>query len=64
MKKTMGYIVSWVLYYFGHWTSKVMDWTDAFWLYEIYNCFMVKSSYIQDWSGIISGPWRVEGESS
>ena len=57
MKKLIGYVASWVLYYLGHWTSMPVNTFDVFWLYGIYNWFMVTSHDIQEWSMIDNGPW-------
>jgi hypothetical protein len=56
MKKFIGYIVSWTLFWLGDLASKPMNYLDWAWLYPIYNCLMSLSLDVQDWSGA-AGPW-------
>lgn len=58
MKSYLGCKVAWILYYMGDFTSRVMDKTEASWLYGFYNWCMTKSSQIQDWSNNPKGPWQ------
>jgi hypothetical protein len=36
-----------------------MDKVNAWWLYDIYNWFMVSSHNVQEWSVVSNGPWTV-----
>lgn len=55
MKKIIGFITSWTLYYLGHFTSKLMN--ELPFLYSTYNWLMIKSMNIQDWAKLKS-PWK------
>ena len=57
MRKAIGYIVSWALYWLGDWTSKPMHYLNWAWLYPVYNHLMYWSYDIQEWGGDC-GPWR------
>jgi len=56
MKKIMGYILSWTLYWLGDFISKPMHYFDWACLYPVYNRLMIWSADAQDWSGC-NGPW-------
>jgi hypothetical protein len=56
MRKNIGYVISWTLYWVGHCTSIPMHWTYGYWLYPVYNCLMCWSVDVQDWSKA-DGPW-------
>jgi len=56
VKKLIGYILSWTLYWLGDLVSKPMHWTYGYWLYPVYNRLMIWSTDVQDWSGA-DGPW-------
>ena len=57
MKKIIGYILSWILYWLGDLVSKPMNWFEwAWWLYPVYNRLMRWSYNIQKWVGN-DGPW-------
>lgn len=56
MRKLIGYIVSWVLYWLGDLTSKPLHYLNWWWLYPVYNRLMIWSVDVQDWSGA-DGPW-------
>jgi len=56
MRKLIGYIVSWALYWLGDLVSKPMHYFDWAWLYPVYNHLMIWSADVQDWSGA-NGPW-------
>ena len=56
MRKLIGYILSWTLYWLGDFVSKPMHWTYGYWLYPVYNRLMIWSTDVQDWSGC-DGPW-------
>ena len=51
MKKIMGYILSWTLYWLGDFISKPMHYFDWACLYPVYNRLMIWSADAQDWSG-------------
>lgn len=55
MKKIIGYIGTWMFYYLGHFTSKLMY--RMHFLYKPYQWFMMKSFQIQDWANLKS-PWK------
>ena len=57
MRKIIGYVVSWSLYWSGDLISKPMHYLDWYWLYPVYNRLMCWSSDVQDWSNAI-GPWE------
>lgn len=59
MKKLIGYIGSWTLYWLGDFTSRPMHSFDWAWLYPTYNNLMLWSSDIQEWAGNET-PWREE----
>lgn len=56
MRKLIGYILSWTLYWLGDFVSKPMHYLDWAWLYPVYNRLMCWSTDVQDWSGA-NGPW-------
>jgi hypothetical protein len=56
MRKFIGYVVSWTLYWLGDLISKPMNYLDWYWLYPVYNRLMIYSADVQDWSGA-NGPW-------
>ena len=55
MKKIIGYIGTWVFYFFGYLCSKLMNVMPVF--YTLYKWFMMKSFEVQDWSKLKS-PWK------
>jgi hypothetical protein len=57
MRKFIGYVVSWILYWLGDLTSKPMNYLDWYWLYPVYNRLMCWSVDVQDWSKA-DGPWE------
>lgn len=57
MKKLVGYILSWALYWLGDFISKPMYSFDWAWLYPAYNHLMFWSYDVQEWGGN-HGPWR------
>ena len=56
MRKLIGYIVSWTLYWFGHLTSYLLNFDSMWWLYPVYNRLMLWSLNAQDWAGNAT-PW-------
>lgn len=56
MRRTIGYIVSWILFWIGDLVSKPMDRFDWAWLYPVYNRLMISSLLVQDWAKNIT-PW-------
>lgn len=61
MKKLVGYIISWALFYIGDVTSKVMELTEEGWtwkLYPVYNKCMSWSLCVQQWAGTKT-PWNI-----
>lgn len=56
MKKIIGYLVSWLLYWLGDLISYPMNYFDWSWLYPLYNRLMLSSCSIQRWAGNIT-PW-------
>lgn len=56
MKRAMGWLVSWALYWLGHAVSRVMNWADAGWPYPAYRWLMLASVDVRDWGG--AGPWE------
>jgi hypothetical protein len=57
MRKFIGYVVSWTLYWLGDFVSKPLHYFDWWWLYPVYNRLMICSVDVQDWSGA-KGPWE------
>ena len=58
VKKTIGYIVSWTLFWLGDLISRPMNRFDCFaWLYPAYNKLMSCSIRVQDWAGL-DEPWE------
>lgn len=58
LRKSIGYIAAWILYYLGDWVSKPMYKWDMFaWLYPLYNNLMYWSISVQDWADDPDGPW-------
>lgn len=58
MRKSIGCVVSWTLYWLGDAVSRPMNWFEwAWWLYPVYNKLMLWSSSVQDWNGGC-GPWE------
>jgi len=55
MKKIIGYISAWALYWVGPWTSLVMGAIPS--LYSAYRWLMLHSMRLQDWAGNET-PWR------
>lgn len=56
MKKAIGWLAAWALFWMGHAVSRPMerfDWP----LYPIYNRLMLASVDVQDWAAV-SGPWE------
>ena len=56
MKKFIGYVVSWALYWLGDLISHPMNRFDWDWLYSTYNNVMLASLTVQEWGGNF-GPW-------
>jgi hypothetical protein len=56
VKKIIGYLLSWILYWLGHLISYPMNYFDWPWLYPLYNRLMLSSYSIQRWAGNIT-PW-------
>jgi hypothetical protein len=56
MKKFIGYVVSWALYWLGDLVSKPMHYRYGYWLYPVYNRLMCWSVDVQDWAKV-DGPW-------
>jgi len=61
MKKIIGYLPTYVLYYLGHWTSLLMAKFKWYFLYDIYSWLMIKSADVQDWAGL-KKPWYPPAE--
>jgi hypothetical protein len=57
MKKFIGYVVSWILFWIGDLVSKPMHYINWWWLYPVYNQLMISSADVQDWSNA-NGPWE------
>jgi hypothetical protein len=57
MRKIIGYVVSWTLYWLGDLISKPMYYVNWWWLYPVYNRLMISSADVQDWSNA-NGPWE------
>jgi hypothetical protein len=57
MRKLVGYIVSWILFWIGDLLSKPMHYINWWWLYPVYNRLMIWSADVQDWSSA-NGPWE------
>lgn len=56
MRKAIGWLVSWTLYWLGDIVSRPMNFDCMFWLYPVYNRLMLWSSQVQDWAGN-KAPW-------
>lgn len=57
LKKLIGFILSWFLYYIGHLTSQIMFKTKWMILWNIYHYSMMWSMNIQDWAKNKT-PWK------
>lgn len=57
MRKSIGWLLSWALYWLGDLTSKIVHTNWGYRLYPVYNCLMCRSVDVQDWSKIDNGPW-------
>jgi hypothetical protein len=57
MKRRFSYILSWTLYYIGHFFSKVMELPFLEFFYSPYTKFMRYSYKVQKWGGLNS-PWK------
>jgi hypothetical protein len=62
MKRAIGWIVSWALFWLGHGVSrlfrlKLVDRLDQLHPYPLYCWFMGTSLDVQDWAGN-DGPWK------
>lgn len=57
MRKNIGFVGSWALYWLGHWISIVMHFEWFYWVYPAYNRLMCDSVRIQNWADIDNGPW-------
>lgn len=65
IKKIIAWPVSWILFWYGHYVSRLLvDTTPCSGLtwvaYKTYNKLMVSSCRVQDWAYLEYGPW--EGE--
>lgn len=58
MKKVIAWPLMWSLFWLGHGVSRIMVGRLGH-LYPLYNWLMLKSSELQDWSGL-KGPWGPE----
>ncbi len=56
MKKIIGFLPTWILYYIGDLSSIIMVKFDFYFLYGFYNICMITSTDIQDWAGL-KKPW-------
>lgn len=61
MKKIIGVVPAWGLYYIGDFTCKIMIKLEFNFLFKMYNWCMVKSGDIQDWAEL-EGPWSEPNE--
>ena len=65
MKKVIGYIASWTLFWIGDATCRIMESDDEdSWrwkLYTVYTKCMTWSYNIQIWAGDTVGPWGRKG---
>lgn len=59
MKRLVGWMVAWSLFWTGDLVSRVMDYWpwEKFHPYYIYNRLMIASSRVQVW-GRVDGPWK------
>ena len=55
MRKPIGYITAWSLFWLGHFISLIMSAAPA--LYSAYRWLMHKSINVQDWAGNKT-PWK------
>ncbi|WP_157661398.1 hypothetical protein [Burkholderia ubonensis] len=56
MKKAIGWLAAWALFWMGHVVSRSMerfDWA----VYPLYTRLMLASVGVQDWAGV-TGPWE------
>lgn len=58
MKKAIGWLASWALFWAGHFVSRGLMHGQLLEesLYPIYNWLMNTSCHVQDWGG--GGPWE------
>ena len=56
MKKAIGPVLAWSLFWLGDAVSRCMNTRFTGWIYPIYNKLMCASLDVQDWSGS-DGPW-------
>jgi hypothetical protein len=63
IKKTIAYIVSYLLYYIGDFFSKITynKYLHAQWNYDLYQIFMNWSCKVQDWAKN-ENPWKKPNE--
>jgi hypothetical protein len=57
MRKFIGYVLSWTLFWLGDLISKPLHYLNWWWLYPVYNRLMICSADVQDWSKA-NGPWE------
>lgn len=57
MRKAIGWLVSWTLYWLGDAVSRLMNFDSMWWLYPAYNRLMIWSMQVQDWAGNQT-PWQ------
>ena len=57
MRKNIGYVVSWTLYWVGDLVGRIMHFDAMWWLYPVYNRLMSWSLQVQDWAGNDT-PWH------
>jgi hypothetical protein len=50
IKKVIAYLLSWTFFWMGDITCKIMEYTEQWWLYSVYNRLMWWSSDIQTWA--------------
>ena len=58
MRKIVGWLLSWLLFWLGDIVSKPLNWFECmWWLYPAYNRLMTWSYDVQEWGGDC-GPWK------
>ena len=56
MRKAVGWLVTWILYWIGDAVSRPMNWFDWAWLFPAYNRLMLWSYGVKVWAGNVT-PW-------
>jgi hypothetical protein len=61
MRKAIGYLVSWALFWLGDLVSRILNFDSMWWLYPVYCRLMQWSLQVQDWAGNTT-PWSKKNQ--